>query len=57
MKPMKVLTPLLAAAGGAAHAHDGHGMPSIFHVHANDALLWLGVVALVLAVVLARRRK
>jgi hypothetical protein len=48
---------LLASAGTAAQAHEGHGLPGISHWHASDTLLLLGVVAVAAAGLWWSRRK
>ena len=45
------------AGSGLAAAHEGHGLPGASHWHAGDALLFVGLGAVVaLSLWLARRK-
>ena len=57
MTPRTLTAALLAWAGTAAQAHEGHGLPGISHWHATDALVLLGVVAVAAAGLWWSRRK
>ncbi len=57
MTPRTLTAALLAWAGTAAQAHEGHGLPGISHWHATDALVLVGVVAVAAAGLWWSRRK
>ena len=48
MKHHTLITTLAALLStGAAHAHEGHGLPGISHWHSTDVLGFIAVAALV----------
>ena len=57
MTPRTLTAALLAWAGTAAQAHEGHGLPGISPWHATDALVLVGVVAVAAAGLWWSRRK
>lgn len=52
---LSTVTALLSA--GAAHAHEGHGLPGISHWHSTDVLGFIAVAALVAGVIWFKGRK
>ncbi len=53
MKQLRPLTLLLASSSAAlpAWAHEGHGMPGFAHWHASDVLGFVGIAAVIAAVI------
>ena len=61
MKHNPLITTLTTLAAllstGAAHAHEGHGLPGISHWHSTDVLGFIVVAALVAGVIWFKGRK
>ena len=58
MKHNTLITTLAALLStGAAHAHEGHGLPGISHWHSTDVLGFISVAALVAGVIWFKGRK
>jgi hypothetical protein len=58
MKHHTLITTLAALLStGAAHAHEGHGLPGISHWHSTDVLGFIAVAALVVGFIWFKGRK
>ena len=58
MKHNTLITILAALLStGAAHAHEGHGLPGISHWHSTDVLGFIAVAALVAGFIWFKGRK